>query len=149
VIGPKRQKQRPRDKEEAYELATLRDRGQCQMPADVYGPHGGEMQRDHRQNRDDHNTVVENLQLLCVVHHKWKTENPAIANRTGWGCPRYERPADWPARRVVDGHLEWVRYLPTSEYFGHGEDMGFIVISDVEAAGMRRGFVVEEVLDAS
>jgi hypothetical protein len=120
MIVPKRPKLTKADMADAYELATLRDRDTCQM---CHKP--GPIQRDHRQNRDQFNTVVSNLQGLCLVDHKWKTEHPMEANATGWGCPRWAVPAEWPARRLIGGAWSWCLY---------SDDGGVRAITDDDAA---------------
>ena len=98
MIGPKVPKQTPADMADAYEGATLRDNATCQrckVP--------GEIQRDHRQNRQQGNTVVSNLICLCLDCHLYKTEHPEWAYRTGWGVPRWADPARWPVPRRVGG----------------------------------------------
>ena len=89
---------------DAYELATLRDNATCQMCKEP-----GTVQRDHRQNRQQGNTVVSNLICLCLDCHQHKTENPAWAYMTGWGVPRWANPAKWPMPRMVGG--VWVEVL--------------------------------------
>lgn len=114
MITPKTAKPSKADEADAYELATLRDGNTCGFRAPEC--HGA-VQRDHRQNRRAGNTVVSNLQCLCVVHHKWKTEHPKTAVAEGWAVPGNPTaiPAEWPARRWVrtaygTRRLAWVLY---------------------------------------
>jgi hypothetical protein len=146
VIRPKYEKQPKRirknetskaDEANAYELASLRDGGvcvRCRRSHPIFG-----VNRDHRQNRQGNNTVVSNLQLLCgsgtTGCHGWKTENAREANASGWGCPRWANPAEWPARRWLVGphrvlELAWVLY----------DDFGeFKRITDQQAEQLMRG----------
>ncbi len=114
MIGQKRPKLTKRQEDAAYTDATLRDGGnefnnvgQCQRCGRF-----GQCDRDHRQNRDAWNTTPANLQLLGSAFgcgcHKWKTENPAEAVRTGFAVPREAAPSEWPARRYGIG---WVLYF--------------------------------------
>ena len=114
MIGQKRPKLTPAQEREAYGKATIRDGGtefnnigQCQkcgliVPCD----------RDHRQGRTAWNTTPANLQLLGGAFgcgcHKWKTENPADAERLGFSVPRWADPLEWPGFRHGIG---WVRYF--------------------------------------
>lgn len=114
MITPKTAKPSKADEADAYELATLRDGDACLFRAwDCLGA----AQRDHRQNRRPGNTVVSNIQLLCVTHHQWKTEHPEEAIRDGWAVPSWPTvvPAEWPARRRMRGRYGvyvdvWVLY---------------------------------------
>lgn len=124
-----------RQEREAYELAALRDRGVC-----VRCRRGEAPQLDHRQNRIPGNTVVSNLQTLCLQDHKWKSEHPRDALNEGWAVLRHTTmlPGEWPARRWVRSlygtyRLTWVLYLdaPTED----GE--WWLVIDDREAAFRR------------
>ena len=126
MIGPKRPKPSKADETTAYELATLRDNATCQK---CHGP--GDVQRDHIQNRDRFNTVVSNLRCLCLPCHAWKTEHPETANETGWGCPRWANPSEWPGKRRVSGVFEWVFF----------DDIGgWEVITEAQAKAARSGF---------
>lgn len=114
MIGQRRPGLSPRQEREAYAAVTVRDGNRC-----VRCRRFGSVQRDHRQNRDRFNTVVEGLQLLCLECHKFKTEHPAEAIREGWGMPRNTllTPAEWPARRYLSTDhgtfgLAWVTYTP-------------------------------------
>ncbi|WP_104084222.1 HNH endonuclease [Cryobacterium sp. Y11] len=98
MILPKVAKPSKADETTAYELATLRDNATCQMCK-----RPGEIQRDHRQNRQQGNTVTSNLVCLCLDCHLYKTEHPEWAYRTGWGVPRWADPAKWPIPRRVGG----------------------------------------------
>lgn len=109
MIGQRPVKLTARQERTAYAICTERDRGQCQK-CGRYGP----TDRDHRQNRTAFNTTPANLQLLggdfgCGCH-RWKTENPLDAARTGFAVPRWADPLEWPAFRVGVG---WVRYHDT------------------------------------
>ena len=97
MIGPKVPKMTKAEEKAAYDLATLRDSDTCQRCRRV----GLVVHRDHRQNRQRGNTVVSNLQLLCVECHAWKSGHPAEAFMEGWMVPRHADPAGWPARRWV------------------------------------------------
>ena len=114
MIGQKRPKLTARQEREAYAAVTERDGGQCQR-CGIYG----QCDRDHRQNRDAWNTTPANLQLLGSAFgcgcHKWKTENPAEAVRTGFAVPRGAAPSGWPARRYGIG---WVLYFDEPDVEG-------------------------------
>lgn len=114
MIGPKRPKLTRRQEQAAYEAATLRDGGnefnnigQCQK-CGRFGP----CDRDHRHGRSAWNTTPANLQLLGSAFgcgcHKWKTDNPADAERQGFSVPRDRDPLTWPGFRYGVG---WVRYF--------------------------------------
>lgn len=109
MIGPKTPKPTPAEERRAYAAATERDENRCVRCGWV-----GNCQRDHRQNRQPGNTVLENLQLLCGPRgdyagcHVWKTENPTAAVLEGFAVPSYARPALWPGWRISIG---WVQYL--------------------------------------
>lgn len=116
------------DEADAYELVTLRDGGACGFHAPECM---GAVQRDHRQNRRAGNTVVSNLQCLCVIHHKWKTEHPKDAIAEGWAVPGHPTadPSQWPARRWLrtaygTRRLAWVLYT---------DDSGVTEITEEEA----------------
>lgn len=117
------------DEADAYELVTMRDWNTCGFH--LWDECQGAVQRDHRQNRRPGNTVVSNLQLLCMVHHKWKTEHPKKAIAEGWAVPSYPAavPSEWPARRCVrtmygTRRQAWVLY---------SDDGGVREITEVEA----------------
>lgn len=125
MIGPKVPKQTPADMADAYEHSTLRDNYTCQMCKQP-----GDVQRDHRQNRQQGNTVLSNLLCLCLGCHKRKTENPAWAYQYGWGVPRWAVPADWPVPRMIGG--QWVEVLL--------DDVGgWEVITEAQARAARSG----------
>lgn len=118
MIGPKRRRPTRAEEATAYELVTARDRGACVR----CGDHAPLMSRDHRQERSRQGqTVVENLQLLCGTGttgcHGWKTQNPAAALEQGYGCPSWADPAEWPARRLVNGIPTWVLYKSDTDWF--------------------------------
>jgi len=98
--------------------------------------------RDHRKNRSQGGlTVVENLQLLGLPCHEWKTEHPAEANEEGWGVPGWAEPADYPARRWIRGiggvlRPAWVLYEAAADW---GDGPGYVEITDAEAAERRAG----------
>ena len=129
MIRPKYElppKQSKADRTDHYELATLRDGNRCLFRAPECV---GAAQRDHRQNRTAFNTVTSNLQLLCLVHHQWKSEHPEDALAEGWAVPSWADPAEWPARRWVDvgyGVLRLVWCL-------YDDEGGIRVISEAEA----------------
>lgn len=128
MIGQKRQKPTRAQEAESYELVTLRDQNACQMCLGDCGP----VARDHRQNRSQGGlTVVENLQLLGLACHEWKTNHGRQAAREGWGVPGWADPAEYPARRFVDGAWVWVLYVPVEGYDEHPK--GYKVISEAEA----------------
>ena len=114
MIGQKRPKLTARQEREAYAAVTERDGGQCQR-CGIYG----QCDRDHRQNRDAWNTTPANLQLLGSAFgcgcHKWKTENPAEAERLGFSVPRWADPLTWPGFRRGVG---WVRYFDEPDEAG-------------------------------
>ncbi|WP_104137287.1 HNH endonuclease [Cryobacterium sp. Y62] len=125
MILPKVPRPSKADETTAYELATLRDNATCQMCKKP-----GEVQRDHRQNRQGGNTVVENLQCLCPSCHLYKGEHPRWAIDMGWAVPRWADPLVFPARRSVHGVFEWVQY----DNIG-----GWKVITDEQAKAARSG----------
>ena len=114
MIGQKRPKLTKWQEREAYAVATERDSGQCQRCGRF-----GQCDRDHRQGRDAWNTTPANLQLLGSAFgcgcHKWKTENPAEAERLGFSVPRWADPLTWPAYRHGVG---WVRYFDEPDEAG-------------------------------
>ena len=116
MIGPRVPKLTPAQEKSAYAAVTLRDEGRCVRCGRV-----GDVERDHRQNRDAFNTVPSNLQLLGGAFgcgcHKWKTENPAAAVLEGFAVPRWARPEWWPAWRA-DVH-SWVLYFDTPDTHGN------------------------------
>jgi hypothetical protein len=131
MIAPKVIDRTARQETDAYELATARDNATC-----VRCLRAVDCQRDHRQNRMRNNTVVENLQLLCVECHDWKTSHPEAANRQGWGCPRWARPAEYPARRWIrtdhgTHRTAWVLYVRDIKFFSHPD--GYREIPTLEA----------------
>lgn len=140
MIGMKPVDRTTRQDTDAYELATDRDNVTC-----VRCLRGGEdTQRDHRQNRMRNNTVVENIQILCATCHLWKGTNPHAALYQGWGCPRWARPAEWPARRWVQTdvgthRLTWILYVPDIEFFSHPD--GYRIITELEARNRMAGLV--------
>lgn len=109
---------RPSKAEEtrAYEIVTDRDMGQCVRCGGREG-----IQRDHIQNRQSGNTVVWNLQCLCLRCHQWKSENPIDAIAEGFALPRWIDVRDVPVRRLVFGQLLWVIYGAGSAYAVIGE----------------------------
>lgn len=113
MIGPKIPKPTAAQERAAYQATNARDRERCVFRS--WDCHGG-VQRDHRQNRSQGGrTVASNLQCLCAVHHKAKTENPAWAWANGWGVPGWAKPHEYPARRYVPTplgtlRLAWVLY---------------------------------------
>lgn len=127
MITPKPERATPAEERRAYALVTARDGGVC-----VRCRRGGDAQRDHRKNRSQGGlTVASNLQLLCLGCHTFKTENPAVAVREGFGVPGWPTvvPAEWPARRYVEVlhgilHPIWVLY---------GDGGGWVEISSAEA----------------
>lgn len=131
TVEPKPTDRTTRQDTDAYELATDRDDAMC-----VRCGRAADCQRDHRQNRMRNNTVVENIQLLCASCHLWKTEHPDAANTTGYGCPRWARPAEYPAHRWVPTEvgtrrLAWVLYVRDIEFFSYPH--GYREISPLEA----------------
>lgn len=114
MIGPRIPKLTPAEEKVAYAAATARDKGMC-----VRCGAGGDVERDHRQNRDSWNTVLTNLQLLGGAFgcgcHRWKTENPERAIAEGFAVPRWARPEWWPAYRFGVG---WVIYLSETDSKG-------------------------------
>lgn len=93
------------EEREAYSDATARDANTCQRCLRNCGP----IARDHRQNRQASNTAVENLQLLGLACHIWKTEHPAAAIREGWAVPSWAVPSEFPAARWFPTTLGTVR----------------------------------------
>lgn len=114
MIAPKVPKLTLAETRAAYANVTARDLGRC-----VRCGAFGQVERDHRQNRDPWNTVVSNLQLLGGAFgcgcHRWKTENPALAVREGFAVPRWARPGLWPAWRHDVG---WVLYFDAPDDAG-------------------------------
>lgn len=137
MIGQRTAKRTARQDTDAYELTTDRDNATC-----VRCGRGGNCQRDHRQNRMRNNTVLENLQLLCGPEqpsggcHLWKTDHPDAANRQGFGCPRWAKPAEYPARRWVPtehGTVRqvWVLYVRDIDLFSY--PLGYRIITNEDA----------------
>lgn len=113
MIGQRVVKLTRAQEREAYRLVTLRDEGRCQRCL----RNCGGVQRDHRQNRQGANTVLENLQLLGSSCHTWKSGHPWQAVAEGWAVPRYADPAVWPAARWIKTEIgtvrkAWVIYFP-------------------------------------
>lgn len=139
MIAPKVARPTKTAETAAYELATLRDENTCQRCHGACGP----IARDHRKNRSQTGrTAVENLQLLGMLCHLWKSEHPDEANREGWGVPGWANPAEYPARRWVrtevgTRRLAWVIYVPDTQYFSHPS--GFRGIDELEAASRIAG----------
>ncbi|MDJ0337434.1 HNH endonuclease signature motif containing protein [Cryobacterium sp. PH31-O1] len=117
MILPKVPKPSKAEENDAYELATLRDKDTCQKCRRDCGPTA----RDHRVNRSQGGrTVVSNLHVLGLDCHKWATEHPLDAQAEGWAAPSYADPREWPARRwmpIYGGrlHLSWVLYSDDGE----------------------------------
>lgn len=130
AVGQKRPKLTKAEERRAYDSATARDNGQCQR-CGLFAP----TDRDHRQNRTAWNTTPANLQLLGGAFgcgcHKWKTENPADAVRTGFTVPAWADPTEWPARRYGVG---WVLYFDQPDERGHW----WKEISAIEAVALLR-----------
>lgn len=131
MIAQRRTKLTAAQERLAYAIATERDSIDgfevCQRCLrDCGGVH-----RDHRQNRDDFNTVPSNLQLLGAGCHNWKTEHPTDAILDGWAVPRHTTltPAEWPARRRIRTRFGTTR-LAWVLYDDHG---GYLEIDDTEA----------------
>jgi len=130
TVGQKAAKLTPAQERAAYAAATRRDDDTCQRCLRNCGPTA----RDHRQNRQAGNTIPENLQVLGLRCHIWKTEHPAAAIADGWAVSAWADPRKWPARRWVRGehnimHLSWVLY--------HGTR--YEVISDARAHQIMEG----------
>lgn len=113
VIGQRIPRQTERQKREAYEAATARDKGRCVRCGTNATTH-----RDHRQNRTAYNTTPANLQLLCALDcHPWKTHFPEWAMRDGFSVSRFAvDPAMVPAYRFDAG---WVLYLDEPDEDGN------------------------------
>lgn len=132
MIGPKVAPPSRREEADAYEAVDLRDSGVCVLrAADCEGP----VQRDHRQNRSQGGlTVLENLHLLCLRHHDWKTTHPAQACSEGYGVPGWADPATYPGRRVTTRYgrprTVWCIYRPTLDE----PHIGWVEITRREAA---------------
>jgi hypothetical protein len=117
VIAPKIPKPTRAEEHDAYELATLRDRGycvRCRRIDPVWG-----VNRDHRKGRGvGGRTVVENLQLLCgsgtTGCHGWKTQKPEEALEQGYTVPEWADPLEFPAARWFPEYgvlrLGWALY---------------------------------------
>lgn len=141
MIRPKVAQPTKREESAAYQLVALRDGEACQRCGKDCGP----IARDHRRNRSQRGqTVVENLQVLGLDCHTWKTEHPFDANRLGWGCPGWAKPSEWPARRWVKTVINtrclvWVLYVKDIEYFSHPK--GYRIITELEAQNRIAGLV--------
>lgn len=126
MIGPKQVAPTHAEESAAYELATLRDGELCQHCRRDCGPTA----RDHRKNRSQGGqTVAENLQVLGLLCHTWKTDHPEDANAQGWGVPAWADPATYPARR-------WIRTIYGTHRLGwvlYKRDGGMKEITEVEA----------------
>lgn len=131
MIAPKIERPTAADEARAYSAATRRDNDSC-----VRCLRGGDVQRDHRQNRSQGGlTVVENLQLLCLTCHTWKGDHPDDANRDGWGVPGiWAHWLSYPARRWVKTEVGTYRLA-----WGLYRDIVFVEISEREAADRRAG----------
>lgn len=130
TIGPKQSKLTAVEERAAYAAATERDVDTCQRCRRDCGPTA----RDHRQNRRPGNTIPENLQVLGLRCHIWKTEHPMDAVAEGWSVPAWGDPRGWPARRWVPtalgfSHLSWVLYV----------GKGWEVISEARALQIMEG----------
>lgn len=113
MIGQRVVKLTKAQEREAYRLVTVRDEGRCQRCL----RNCGGVQRDHRQNRQRGNTVLENLQLLGAGCHGWKSDHPWQALSEGWAVPRWADFAGWPAARWIKTEIgtvrkAWVLYFP-------------------------------------
>lgn len=123
MIAPKTAKPTAREEQEAYEACTIRDLNTCVR----CGRHEG-IQRDHRRNRQPGNTVISNLQCLCLWCHDEKTNHPKDAVRGGFAVPSsIHNPAEYPARRLINGVFRWVLY---------GDWIGYEVLTDARAAAI-------------
>ena len=127
TIAQRPPKQTRADEINARELVNLRDRGVCVSCGTVHPLFG--VNFDHRKNRSQGGIwSASNGQLLCgsgtVGCHGYMTQHPAEAIREGWAVPSYANPAEWPARRMVHGHLIWVLY---------DDGGGWVEISEAEA----------------
>lgn len=147
MIRPKIAKLTKAQETAAYNMATERDLGRC-----VRCGYAGDVQRDHRQNRDNYNTRIEGLQLLCGPTgpnggcHLWKTNNPDEANRTGYGVPRWANILDYPARRWISTDVgthrrAWVLYAADVDLFEY--PLGYREITREEAMGRMAGLFGE------
>lgn len=141
MIRPKIAKLTKAQETAAYDMATRRDNLGCVLCGRL-----DNLQRDHRQNRDTHNTVVENLQLLCLWHHIWKSEHPDAANRNGYGVPRWANPLDYPARRWITTDVgtrrrAWILYCRDIDLFSYPK--GYREITADEAQGRMAGLFGE------
>jgi hypothetical protein len=67
-----------------YEEVRDRDHGMCTvtLPESDIGPCGGALQIDHQWGRGKEPTRVENCRLLCLEHHRRKTDSEP--NRPTW-----------------------------------------------------------------
>lgn len=112
MIGQRPLKQTEREKRDAYDACTERDKKRCVRCGTTAPTH-----RDHRQNRDAYNTTPANLQLLCALEcHPWKTANPDEAMRAGFAVSRFAPdPAAVPAYRIDVG---WVIYFDAPDADG-------------------------------
>lgn len=125
TIRPKTPKPTKAQEKAAYEAVTVRDGGKC-VRCGWYGT----VHRDHRQNRQQGNTVVSNLQLLCGPHleggrmvegcHAWAHANPTAAILEGFAVPRWARPEFWPAWR--NDAQSWVIYFDAPDSRGRWWD---------------------------
>lgn len=114
MIGPKSPRPSKAEQEkldrQAYTDVTARDPWcvRCGRPR---------VERDHRQNRSQGGkTVPSNLQGLCPICHRWKTENPAAAVLEGFAVPGWGRPEWWPAWRA--DVRSWVLYFDVPDSQG-------------------------------
>lgn len=132
MIAPKIPKPTPAEEKRAYDSMTTRDQNRCTRCL-AYG-----VQRDHRQNRQSGNTVVSNLQGLCLPCHQWKTENPSAAILEGFAVPRWADWGFWPAWR--EDVRSWVIYFDAPD----SEGRWWSEITETVADMLMRGTAQEE-----
>lgn len=98
MIGPKLEPISEKAMKLAYEIATARNGGVCELCRRREG------QRHHRQGRDKFNTVPSNLLLACQEDHALIHSKPAWSRERGYIVPDWANAAGYPVlywRRVA------------------------------------------------
>ncbi len=90
MIAQRRQKQSEAEKRRAYNQATARAGGVCELCGERPG------QRHHRQGRDPFNTVPSNLLLACFLCHAAIHAQPLKSLDLGHIVPGWARPSEYP-----------------------------------------------------
>lgn len=100
MIGQRRRKQTDREKQAAYNVATLRAGGEMVGKraeggfCELCGAPG--IQRHHRQGRDPFNTTPANLLAVCPTHHADIGRDVARSTDLGLIVPDWAWPHEYP-----------------------------------------------------